>query len=608
MGRKQMAIKHGKRCKGVESLVSRQKQGKTIRYEVKWQGLDDPKQNTYESVQKLRLLGVEKMAAALDDRIACQETALRPLTTREIVKHLEPFGITEAMTTHRMIGGFSAGQKSKLMLGASMWTKPHVVAFDEPTNYLDFQTVQSLARAIQLFRGGTIVVSHNEDFLKLTCEEIWHVEDGELSVVGKENMKKGLAAKGEANKATKEKTKMDAKANAEEKAASGPSDQEKALHLYLAARQKLGAAKVDVKLMNIDLRAPDGTELLVGTDFTLNKGRRYGLVGRNGAGKSTLLRAIGYYEFDKFPKNMKVLLVEQEAVGDARKPVQWVLDSDVERRTLLNEQKELQAKDADAATANRLSAIADRLEEVGSSDAEPRAAKILKGLQFSDELLNSPTSSLSGGWRMRVSLASALFAQPELLLLDEPTNHLDFPAVLYLEEYLASFANTTIIVSHDRGFLNNVCSDIVLLNGKKLAYYKGNYDVYVDTVKQTRLAQQRSYDVQAKEIAHIREFIDKIDNRPKIVAQKMSKQKILDNMDIIEDPTITFSDASSLSIKFPDPGALPKSELIQLAEVSFNYPERKALLTGATCNLDIKGRIGILGANGAGKSTLIKVM
>merc|ERR1712194_552887 len=197
MGRKQMAIKHGKRCKGVESLVSRQKQGKTIRYEVKWQGLDDPKQNTYESVQKLRLLGVEKMAAALDDRIACQETALRPLTTREIVKHLEPFGITEAMTTHRMIGGFSAGQKSKLMMAAAMWTKPHVIAFDEPTNYLDFQTVQSLGRAIRFFKGGTIVVTHNEEFLKATCEEIWHVEDGQVMVEGKEGLRKGLAANNE---------------------------------------------------------------------------------------------------------------------------------------------------------------------------------------------------------------------------------------------------------------------------------------------------------------------------------------------------------------------------------------------------------------------------
>eukprot|EP00971_Amphidinium_carterae_P039726 780431-Amphidinium_carterae.1 len=155
--RKEMAAKHGKRGREVESLVARSKKGKKIMYEVKWKGLDDAKQNTYESTQTLRLLGVEKMAAALDDRIACQDTALRPLSTREIVKHLEPFGITEDMTTHRMIGTFSAGQKSKLMLSAAMWTKPHIIAFDEPTNYLDFNTVRALQRAIKLFRGGTIV-------------------------------------------------------------------------------------------------------------------------------------------------------------------------------------------------------------------------------------------------------------------------------------------------------------------------------------------------------------------------------------------------------------------------------------------------------------------
>merc|ERR1712056_95436 len=116
----------------VDNLLSRQKKGKSLQYEVKWKGLDDAKQNTYESVRTLRLLGVEKMAAALDDRLACADTQLRPLTTREIVKHLEPFGITEEMTTHRMVGSFSAGQKSKMMLGASMWIKPHVIAFDEP--------------------------------------------------------------------------------------------------------------------------------------------------------------------------------------------------------------------------------------------------------------------------------------------------------------------------------------------------------------------------------------------------------------------------------------------------------------------------------------------
>lgn len=603
--RRDMAAKHGKRNKEVEAVLSRQKKGKQILYEVKWKGLDDPKQNTYESVQKLRLLGVEKMAAALDDRIACAETQLRPLTTREIVKHLEPFGITEDMTTHRMIGSFSAGQKSKLMLGASMWTKPHAVAFDEPTNYLDFQTVKALGRAISLFRGGTIVVTHNEEFLQQTCEEIWVVEDGCVNVQGKAGLRKGLAARNEQARIAKEKAKMEGRLEREERRAAGPSEAERALDAHLAARKKLGAAKLDVRLAGVDLRSADGTELLCESEFVLNRGRRYGLVGRNGSGKSTLLRAVAYYQLDKFPKNMKVLLVEQEVTGDDRKPAAWVLDSDVERRTLLKEQAELQASGGDG---DRLKAIASRLEEIGAEEGETRAVRILRGLQFTEELLDTPTSALSGGWRMRVSLASALFAEPELLLLDEPTNHLDFPAVMYLEDYLQSFKNTCIIVSHDRGFLNNVVTEIVWLNGKRLSYYKGDYETFRRTLQETRLAQQRAYETQQKEIAHIMEFIDKIDNRPKIVAQKESKKKMIEKMDKIEDPAITFADASSLSITFPVPGQLPKSELIQTDSISFGYPGRAKLFEGATLGVALKSRIGILGANGAGKSTLLKVM
>lgn len=607
--RRDMATKHGKRGKEVESLLSRAKKGKKILYEVKWRGMDDPKQNTYESVQTLRLLGVEKMASALDDRIACAETGLRPLTTREIVKHLEPFGITEHMCCHRMIGGFSAGQKSKLMIGASMWTRPHVIAFDEPTNYLDFQTVSALARAIKLFRGGTIVVTHNEDFLKETCEEIWYVEGGEVTIQGKEGLKKSIAQKNAVATQAKEKIKIETKHAQEEKAASGPTEAEKAMQSYLKARQKLGAPKADIKLFSVDVRSLDGTELLVGTDFTLNQGRRYGLVGRNGAGKSTLLREIAYYKFDKFPKNLKVLMVEQEIMGDKRLPVEWVLDSDVERSMLLAEQKEIEAQDPqDAPAAERLKIVQDRLEEIGALDAEARASKILKGLQFTEELFQTPTASLSGGWRMRVSLASALFAQPELLLLDEPTNHLDFPAVMYLEEYLQEFKNTCFIVSHDRGFLDNVCTDIVHLNGKKLHYYKGNYDAFASTVKSTRLAQQRAYESQQVEIAHIMEFINKHDERPKIVAQKESKRKMIEKMEKIEDPAITFSDSSSLSIRFPSPGQLPKNELIQTDSIQFGYPDRAVLFSNATVGVDITSRIGILGANGAGKSTLLKVM
>eukprot|EP00438_Fugacium_kawagutii_P016810 Skav203769 [mRNA] locus=scaffold206:146673:152798:+ [translate_table: standard] len=358
-----------------------------------------------------------------------------------------------------------------------MWTKPHVIAFDEPTNYLDFQTVNALAKAIRFFKG----------------------KDGAL---------KSLAAKNAAAKAEKAKQKMEAARVKEEKAASGPTEAETALQVYLEARKKLGAPKADIKLTSIDLRSLDGSELLLGTDLTLNQGRRYGLIGRNGAGKSTLLREIAYYKFDKFPKNLKVLMVEQEVVGDERKPVEWVLHSDVERRLLLEEQKNLQSK--------------------ADSKAGPLCTARATSLQFTEELLNTPTSSLSGGWRMRVSLASALFAQPELLLLDEPTNHLDFPAatgrhrgliscgwcmVIYLQDYLQSFKNTCLIVSHDRGFLNTVCTDIILLNGRKLTYYKGDYETYINTVKETRLAQQRAYDAQQKEINHILEFINKHDER-----------------------------------------------------------------------------------------------
>jgi ATP-binding cassette subfamily F protein 3 len=153
-----------------------------------------------------------------------------------------------------------------------------------------------------------------------------------------------LAAKNAAAKAEKAKQKMEAARVKEEKATAGPSEAETALQVYLDARKKLGAPKADIKLTSIDLRSLDGSELLLGTDLTLNQGRRYGLIGRNGAGKSTLLREIAYYKFEKFPKNLKVLMVEQEVIGDDRKPVDWVLYSDVERRLLLEEQKNLQSK------------------------------------------------------------------------------------------------------------------------------------------------------------------------------------------------------------------------------------------------------------------------
>merc|ERR1712136_729505 len=165
-------------------LQNRPKQGTTLWYEVKWAGLDDPKQNTVEPLSKLKMMGLDKVVKACDERIAAKMAGLdqRPLTRREIVRHCEAFGIDEEMCCNRQIRGFSAGQKVRLSLAAMFWTKPHLVALDEPTNYLDVETVEALAKALTNFRGGVILIEPKTDFVDKICNEKWHLEDGEITV------------------------------------------------------------------------------------------------------------------------------------------------------------------------------------------------------------------------------------------------------------------------------------------------------------------------------------------------------------------------------------------------------------------------------------------
>lgn len=181
--RKEKAALHGKYGKQVGNIVGRNKQQGKLVYEVQWEGMDDPKQHTFETMDKLRALGVEGMASACNLRLAAISGGVdtRVCSRREIVKHCEAFGIDEEMCCNRLIGGFSAGQKSKLAISCSLWTKPHVLALDEPTNYLDQETVQSLARALKNFRGGVVVVTHSRDFIEQVCTEEWLVADGKVA-------------------------------------------------------------------------------------------------------------------------------------------------------------------------------------------------------------------------------------------------------------------------------------------------------------------------------------------------------------------------------------------------------------------------------------------
>jgi ATP-binding cassette subfamily F protein 1 len=211
----------------------------------------------------------------------------------------------------------------------------------------------------------------------------------------------------------------------------------------------------------------------------LSKGRKYGLVGINGSGKSTLMQHIARREgpFKAIPGHFDIHMVEQEVFGTDQPALDCVIAADTERLALLEKCAQLEESDSDSAGLE-LARVYQRLKEIEADLAVPRASTILSGLQFTEEMKLKATKDFSGGWRMRISLARALFRRPTLLLLDEPTNHLDLNAVIWLDTYLTKWKNTLLIVSHDQDFMNNVCTDIIQVYDQQLIAYKGTYDNY----------------------------------------------------------------------------------------------------------------------------------
>ncbi|XP_047195494.1 ATP-binding cassette sub-family F member 3 [Hippoglossus stenolepis] len=362
----------------------------------------------------------------------------------------------------------------------------------------------------------------------------------------------------------------------------------------------------DIRIENFDVAFGERC-LLQGAELSLSSGRRYGLIGRNGLGKTTLLKMLASRNL-RVPAHISILHVEQEVDGDETAALQSVLQSDTQREGLLDEEKRLNARiangTADGMESVRLSEIYVKLEEIEADKAPARASVILAGLGFSPKMQQQMTREFSGGWRMRLALARALFARPDLLLLDEPTNMLDVRAILWLENYLQTWQSTILVVSHDRNFLNAVVTDIVHLHTQRLDSYRGNYENFIKTKEDRLKNQQREYEAQLQYRQHIQVFIDRFRYNANRAAQVQSKLKLLERLPEMK----PIERETEVTLRFPDNFEKLSPPILQLDEVEFFYTPDQRLFSGLNLSADLESRICIVGENGAGKTTVLKLL
>lgn len=362
----------------------------------------------------------------------------------------------------------------------------------------------------------------------------------------------------------------------------------------------------DIRIENFDVSFGERC-LLQGAELSLASGRRYGLIGRNGLGKTTLLKMLASRSL-RVPSHISILHVEQEVAGDDTIALQSVLESDTVREELLKEERLLNAHiangTADGLESVRLSEIYARLEEIEADKAPARASVILAGLGFSPKMQQQATKEFSGGWRMRLALARALFARPDLLLLDEPTNMLDVRAILWLENYLQTWLSTILVVSHDRNFLNAVVTDIIHLHSQRLESYRGDYENFIKTKEDRLKNQQREYEAQLQYREHIQVFIDRFRYNANRAAQVQSKLKLLEKLPELK----PLEKESEVILRFPDNFEKLSPPILQLDEVDFGYTAELRIFAQLSVSADLESRICIVGENGAGKSTVLKLL
>jgi len=331
-------------------------------------------------------------------------------------------------------------------------------------------------------------------------------------------------------------------------------------------------------------------------------GARVGFVGRNGVGKSTLFSVIrGELPTETctvtVPPRWRIGSLAQEAPNGPESLIEVVLKADLERDALLRE--------ADVAhDPHRIAEIQTRLVDIDAHSAPARAAAILDGLGFSTADQARSCSEFSGGWRMRVALAATLFAAPDLLLLDEPTNYLDLEGTLWLEDHLASYPRTVIVISHDRDLLDTSVDQILHLDRGKLTLYKGTYSSFEEQRATREMLDAKHARRQADERKRLQAFVDRFKAKASKARQAQSRVKMLERMK----PVTALVTQDVREISFPVPEKMLSPPIIAVDNVSVGYDPKRPVLNHVTLRIDTDDRIALLGSNGNGKSTLVKLL
>lgn len=427
----------------------------------------------------------------------------------------------------------------------------------------------------------------------------------------------------------KESHSLRALQQANEQSAELEAELQAARIASIQSRTQLGSYKGSLDASSFTLPNPGGGQPLIeDSACRLVWGHRYGLIGRNGMGKSTLLKALAARRVGDIPPNVTVHYVSQDvnltSEQQLKTPVECVVDADLER-TLLLEELHIVTKladdgELDATGSARHEYLICRLEEINADSAHRRAKVLLDNLGFSIELQNRPLSQLSGGWRVRTMLAAAIFAKPDLLLLDEPTNHLSILAVMWLARELSTSETWNqriiVIVSHDRHFLDEVCSDCLHISGasRRLTQSKGNYTIWAKRRREEQALFEKEQTKRQSEIESLREYAGhgfKYGGSTSQITKMTMKAKQADKLQVEQDEHADLSAALMEDVELPlkvSAGGELDGFLVQLQGVAFGYPGSPQLFEKCEFGITAQSKIVLLGENGNGKTTLVKLI